>query len=125
LGGPSDLCDAPERYLPLAEVERAVLPEQSGVVTRIDTRAVGLAIMGLGGGRRSASDRIDFAVGVSDVAGVGEAVDRERPLARVFARDRGAAEAAANELRAAIVVGAGGAAVQTSASPISARVVAG
>ncbi|MBC8073778.1 MAG: thymidine phosphorylase, partial [Deltaproteobacteria bacterium] len=61
LGGPSDLCDAPERYLPLAEVELAVVPEQAGVVTRIDTRAVGLAIMGLGGGRRSAADRINFA----------------------------------------------------------------
>jgi thymidine phosphorylase len=120
LGGPSDLCEDPARYLPLAEIELEVFPSTAGVLARIDTRAVGLTIMGLGGGRRSAADRIDPAVGVSNVAGLGERVDAERPLARVYARDPGAAQAAAEALRRAMIVAESSA--DGSASPILARI---
>ncbi|HWB78876.1 MAG TPA: thymidine phosphorylase [Nannocystaceae bacterium] len=120
LGGPTDLVEDPTRHLPLAEVVLDATPERAGVVTRVDTRAVGLCVMGLGGGRRHASDRIDFAVGLSHVAGLGEAVDTQRPLARIYARDRAAAEAAVAELRRAMTVG--DAPASSPSSAISARV---
>lgn len=104
LGGPRDLCDAPERHLPLAEIELAAPPARAGVVAHVDTRAVGLVVMGLGGGRKSAADRIDFGVGLVDVAGIGEAVGPDRPLARIYARDRDAAETAARDLALAMRV---------------------
>jgi thymidine phosphorylase len=76
------------------------------VVREIDTRAVGVAVIELGGGRRRAADPIDHAVGFTDLAGIGAAVHASRPLARVHARTDGAADAGAEALRAAYTIGA-------------------
>jgi thymidine phosphorylase len=106
LGGPGDLLDAPQRHLPAAPVVQPVLPARSGIVAAIDVRAVGLAVVALGGGRRHEAAAIDHAVGLSDVAGPGEPVGPdERPLAAVLARDEAAARRAAAALREAVAVG--------------------
>src|ERR671928_1204922 len=47
----------------------AALPEREGVVTAVDVRAVGLAVVGLGGGRAHEAQTVDHAVGLSEVAG--------------------------------------------------------
>ena len=49
---------------------------RSGKVEAIDTRAFGLAVIELGGGRRVAADKIDHAVGLTALAGKGDAVRR-------------------------------------------------
>jgi thymidine phosphorylase len=103
LGGPADLLDAPERHLAAAPVRREVTGGP-GVVTRIDVRALGLVVMELGGGRRRETDEIDPAVGLSDVAGLGEDAAR---LAVVHARDESAAATAEDAIRAAIETGEG------------------
>jgi len=105
LGGPGGIVDAPDAHLPAAPLEVAVEPEREGVVREIDVRALGIAVMRLGGGRRRAEDAIDHAVGLSDVASIGEAVGPERPLCRVHARREAEARAAAATVRAAIEVG--------------------
>ena len=102
LGGPSDLVERPEAHLPEAPVQRAAKPERPGVVAGMDCRAVGLAVTGLGGNRRREDDVIDYAVGLTDVAHIGDVVDAERPLAIVHARDEAGAEEAERALRAAI-----------------------
>ena len=108
LGGPSDLLEAPERHLRAAPVVRAVEPGESGAVVAVDVRAVGLAVVGLGGGRARESDPVDHSVGFTEVAALGERVGPgERPLALVHARDDASAERAADALRAAFVVGDG------------------
>jgi thymidine phosphorylase len=66
---------------------------------------LGRIVVELGGGRRSAEDPIDSAVGLADVRGLGEQVDADRPLAVVHARSRADAETAARALRAAVTVG--------------------
>jgi len=104
LGGPADLLEHPERHLPSAPVVLSVVPTQTGVVTGVDVRAVGMAVVGLGGGRARTSDRIDPAVGLSEVAALGEAVGADRPLAMVHARNDSDAEVAARALRAAYTV---------------------
>ena len=72
----------------------------------IDVREVGVAVLELGGGRRREDDGVDHAVGLTDVAGLGEEVGPGgRPLAVVHARDEAAAERAAARLRAAFAVG--------------------
>jgi thymidine phosphorylase len=101
LGGPADLLDKPDSHLARAPVTRAVLPGRSGIVTRIETRAVGLAVVALGGGRARADDAIDHAVGLADLAGLGQGVGPDRPLAVVHARDERGAESAAAAIRAA------------------------
>jgi thymidine phosphorylase len=105
LGGPPDLLERPDRRLPKAPVRLAVTPERAGVVTRIDARMLGLAVVALGGGRRRAEDPVDPAVGLADVAGLGDAVGRDRPLAVVHTRSMADAEAAARTVRSAMTVG--------------------
>ncbi|NEZ03942.1 thymidine phosphorylase [Wenzhouxiangella sp. XN201] len=105
LGGPSDLLDHPDQYLPEAPVIRDVEAGQSGYVTDIDVRAIGLAVVDLGGGRRRAGDRIDPAVGLSGLIQIGEDAGPDRPLARVHARTADEAERAAETIRRACRIG--------------------
>jgi thymidine phosphorylase len=106
LGGPGDLLEAPTRHLPTAAVTVAVEPASPGMVSSVDVRAVGLAVVGLGGGRVRESDPVDHSVGLTEVAAPGERVGPgERPLAVVHAPDGGAAERAATAVRDAYVVG--------------------
>ncbi|HZH25720.1 MAG TPA: thymidine phosphorylase [Azospirillaceae bacterium] len=105
LGGPKDFIEVPQTYLAEAPVVREVRTTADGVVTAVDTRALGLAVVALGGGRTRPQDPVDPAVGLVDVAGRGEAVGPGgRPLAIVHARDEDAAERAAQAVRAAVTV---------------------
>ena len=104
LGGPRDLLERPDRYLPRAPVELAVKPESAGFVERVDARSLGLIVVELGGGRRRGEDTIDPSVGLADVRGVGDAVDAERPIAIVHARSTADAEIAVKRLRDAVTV---------------------
>ena len=51
LGGPADFLEKPEKHLKAAPVIRPVMADGTGTVTEIDTRAVGIAVVALGGGR--------------------------------------------------------------------------
>ncbi|HEY4191622.1 MAG TPA: thymidine phosphorylase, partial [Mesorhizobium sp.] len=62
LGGPSDFIERADKYLPRAAVEFAVRATESGFVTGIETRNIGLAVVELGGGRRRPDERIDHSV---------------------------------------------------------------
>jgi thymidine phosphorylase len=104
LGGPADLVEHPDRYLVRAPITLPVLPERPGVITRMDARAIGLIVTRLGGGRQRADDDIDLAVGLTDVRGIGDVVDHDRPIAVIHGRSHGAAEAAAHALRKAVTV---------------------
>ena len=58
------------------------------MVSAVDVRAVGIAIVNLGGGRAREDDVVDHSVGLTDVAALGERVDPgARPLAILHARD--------------------------------------
>jgi thymidine phosphorylase len=105
LGGPSDLVERPELYLPRAKMRMEVTPSRPGFVQAMDVRAVGMVVLSIGGGRRRAQDRIDPAVGLSGVAGIGERVGPDRPLAIVHAQSDEDARMAAADLATAIKVG--------------------
>jgi thymidine phosphorylase len=106
LGGPSGLLEDPDRHLRAAPVVREVEPPEAGIVTAIDGRAVGVAIIGLGGGRARETDPIDHSVGLTEVAALGERVGPgERPIALVQARDEESFVRAAQALRAAYALG--------------------
>jgi thymidine phosphorylase len=108
LGGPSDLVEAPDRYLRAAPVLRAVEPAEAGTVSGVDVRAVGMAVVALGGGRARETDPVDHSVGFTEVAALGELVGPgRRPLALVHARDEASAERAADGLRHAVTLGDG------------------
>lgn len=105
LGGPSDLLERSHEHLVLAPVELAVEPPTRGFVTEMDVRAIGLAIVAMGGGRRRADDQIDPAVGLSAVRGRGAEVGPGAPLAVVHARDEAQAQACASALLEAVTLG--------------------
>ena len=102
LGGPDDLLEAPDRHLRTAAVTVEAEPAEAGIVSAVDVRAVGLAVVALGGGRVREDDAVDHAVGLTDIAAPGEDVaPGGRPLAVVHAADLEAAARAKQALRAA------------------------
>ncbi len=106
LGGPTDLVDAPSRHLADAPVVQPIEPTAPGTVSSIDVRAVGIAIVNLGGGRAREDDVVDHGVGLTEVAALGERVEPGgRPLALVHARDEDSARRAADAVRAAYRLG--------------------
>jgi thymidine phosphorylase len=103
-GGPADILQKPDIYLKAASLVRPVFSDQPGFVTAIDTRAVGTAVVQLGGGRRCAGDCIDPSVGFSSISTLGQPVDQHTPLAVIHAADEAAWAQAAGQIRAAMKV---------------------
>ena len=105
LGGPADLIAHPDKYLVAAPVIIAVPALRDGSIVEIDTRAIGMAVVGLGGGRRRAADSIDFAVGFSEIVALRGRVTCGEPLAVVHARTPEDANVALMTLQKAILIG--------------------
>ncbi|MBV8473781.1 MAG: thymidine phosphorylase [Hyphomicrobiales bacterium] len=120
LGGPPDFLAKARKLLPAAPTVLPAPAERAGFVTAIDVRAVGIAVVELGGGRARAADTIDPAVGFTQLAGLGAEVSPDAPLAMVHARDDARALAAAERLRAAYQIG--DAPPLAQADPVIARV---
>jgi thymidine phosphorylase len=83
LGGPAGFVANYDEHLAKAPVTKAV--HASGYLAAVDVRAVGNAIIELGGGRRKVGETLDLSVGFSDVARIGTLLDSETPLAVVHA----------------------------------------
>jgi thymidine phosphorylase len=105
LGGPGDFVEQMDRHLIPAPIIRDIPAPDAGVVAEIDTRAVGMAVVALGGGRRQPSDKIDHAVGFDRLVGLGARVEADMPLARIHARDEASARDAVQRLVAAYRIG--------------------
>ena len=71
---------------------------------RIDSAGLGQAVVRLGGGRLRDGDRVNPSVGLSDIAGIGEEVSDDLPLALVHAASDADAEAAIAAVQAAYVI---------------------
>ncbi len=105
LGGPADILERAGKRLARAPVVADVAAARDGFVEAIDTRAVGLAVVALGGGRVSPEQAIDPAVGFDRLLPVGAAAGRGDPIARVHATSAAAATASAAALAAAFSIG--------------------
>ncbi len=99
LGGPTDFVERYANYLPKAPVVMPVLATKAGMVSAIDARGVGLAVIGLGGGRTRADQKIDHAVGFEGLAAIGSKVAAGEPIAMVHARHQDDANNAAAALK--------------------------
>ncbi len=103
LGGPRDVLKS-HAMVP-APVQRDVPAPRDGQVLRVDVRALGLAIVALGGGRQRADAAIDPRVGLTCAAAPADRLVRGQPLARVHAADEAAADAACAAISAAYTLG--------------------
>ncbi len=101
LGGPADIIDNYQKFLPTAAVTLAVYAVDAGYVAAVDAFAVGNAVIELGGGRRALGDKLDLSVGLTNVAPIGSTVDQERPLAIIHASSEDTANVAAAMIREA------------------------
>ncbi|HEJ9138124.1 thymidine phosphorylase [Serratia marcescens] len=102
--GPIDFVERYDSYLPAATLSKPVYAEKLGIVSAMDTRALGMAVVALGGGRRRASDAIDYSVGLTEVARLGEKVDAQQPLAMIHANDEESWQQAADAVRSAMTL---------------------
>ncbi|WP_116086676.1 thymidine phosphorylase [Tropicimonas sp. IMCC34011] len=106
-GGPGDFAERWAEILPQSSVTLEVSAEEAGVITAIDGRALGRAVIGLGGGRLRDGDRIDHSVGFTALARIGDAAGPGHLLGRIHARSPEQADRAAAELRALVTIGEG------------------
>jgi thymidine phosphorylase len=106
LGGPADLVERPDAHLAAAPVVVPAPALESGYASATDCRGLGLAVVGLGGGRVRPQDAIDFAVGLTDLVELGTRIEVGQPLAMVHARTREAAEQAVRQVQAAYRIAA-------------------
>lgn len=102
LGGPIGFMEEFDDHLPTAKVIRDVVAPGEGFVQAIDTRAIGVAVVEIGGGRRDVADAIDPSVGYDRLIGLGALVEPGDVIGRVHAADDAAADHAAMALQAAI-----------------------
>ncbi len=105
LGGPSDFCDRYEAYLPQAAVIAPVFPLERGVVASMDLIAIGMSVVGLGGGRIRPIDAIDHSVGLEKIVHIGDRVDKQTPLCIVHAKDQESFHEAQKRIQRAVQIG--------------------
>jgi thymidine phosphorylase len=105
LGGPPDMAHDWHTHLPKAPVVGEVTAPKSGFISSIDGEALGLAVVGLGGGRRVETDRVDPSVGLAEVVGLGVQVNRGDPLCVLHAATEDQAVEAATAVQAAFTIG--------------------
>jgi pyrimidine-nucleoside phosphorylase len=102
-GGDAHVLDDPAR-LPQASVRHVVRSPRRGVVTSFDVRAIGLAAVELGAGRRTLGSAIDPAVGIFLTAKPGDPIDSGEAFATIHAATRESAAAAETTLLSAVRV---------------------
>ncbi|MGH7582212.1 MAG: thymidine phosphorylase [Gemmatimonadales bacterium] len=103
-GGDPAVVDDPGR-LPAAPVRRNVLAPRDGIVSQVEPRALGRAIIELGGGRREVNDTILPDVGLDVAARPGHPIARGDIAVVIHARTDADADRAEAAVRDAIVIG--------------------
>ena len=115
LGGPADFIERMKNHLPKASVVRPVPADRDGSIVAIDARKIGMAAVGLGGGRSHPKDAVDPSVGFTELRRIGDWVSHDEPLAVVHAASDAEAEIAGRALRSAYSLGERDAASPSSA----------
>ena len=105
LGGPTDFLEKSDQYLAPAPTIVPVFKKSVGEqrIAQIDVRALGNAVVELGGGRKRSQDIIDHSVGLSAIKGCGEKVDCNEPLMMVHAKSQADAERAIARIHDTII----------------------
>jgi len=91
--------------LPQAKEVEVYAAPRTGVVTAVDPRTIGRAVVAMGGGRIKVEDEVDPTVGFVITVKPGDKVLAGEPIASVFARDPDGMKLGFEALERAIVVG--------------------
>ncbi len=120
-GGPNHILSSLSKNVKVAEHTYAVTSDHAGYVAEQDTRAIGMAVVAMGGGRTDPSAKIDRAVGLVDIVQVGDRIEKGDPIAVVKAHDQATAERAAEEVKSAIKLSD----TQVELAPVVAEIIEG
>jgi thymidine phosphorylase len=104
LGGPKDLLERGSVYLSRRLVIKEFRAARSGYLSRMNARAIGVALIDLGGGRRRTTDTIDVGVGFWGFCPVGTKLATGDIIAMVQANDEAAADRAVAALEQAVFI---------------------
>ncbi len=91
-----------DKGLPLAPTMLDWLSEKSGFLGSIDTEAVGMILVSMGGGRMRAEDSIDPSVGIRFFKQLGDTIKKGEPILRIYARNAAEASVALEGLKEAV-----------------------
>jgi thymidine phosphorylase len=105
LGGPSDFAGNWKSHLTAAPVIRPILAPHDGFIATYATREIGLAVIGLGGGRLRPDDGVDHRTGFSAILPRGTRVEKGEPLAFVHAANENAAARGAAAYLECVTIG--------------------
>ena len=84
LGGAKDFVENPKKYLPQAHYQKPIFAESDGYVCAMDTRAIGVSIIKLHGGRSIPGQKLDLSTGYTEFAQIGDTMEAGKtPLAIV------------------------------------------
>ncbi len=100
-GGDVRFVDEPTRFA-RARIVQPVAASSAGYLSSVAADEIGLAVVGLGGGREQKGQQIDHAVGVVMQVRIGDRVEVGQPLFTVHAQRDSDAQAAAKRILAAL-----------------------
>ena len=103
-GGDVSVLDAPDKFQK-AKFSRPLLAAESGYLVQMNTEMVGNASVGLGAGRITKEDVIDFAAGIVLHKKTGDKVEAGECLATLYADQEEKFDAAEEMFRAALTFG--------------------
>ncbi|GHG08443.1 thymidine phosphorylase [Thalassotalea marina] len=92
LGGPSDFIENPWRLMQRAQVVKDIVAPSAGYIASMQTFDIGMAIVGMKGGRTANGQQIDHSVGFDRVLPVGTKVNKGDCIARIHASNTEQAE---------------------------------
>lgn len=104
LGGPVDFVEKADTYLPQAAIKRPIFAEKAGFVKAMDTRAVGLAVIALKGGRTIPGEKLDLSTGFTNFVQIGDKIDAKTPLAVVNCQNESQYEAVRKNIIKAVEI---------------------
>nr|WP_081773930.1 thymidine phosphorylase [Ahrensia sp. 13_GOM-1096m] len=105
LGGPADIMQNYDEYLPRAAVIRDIPAPANGFIADIKTRSIGVAVVEMGGGRRAGGDKIDYSVGFSRLKKIGDKIEKGQPLCTIHAKSEADADKAQTTILEAYRIG--------------------
>jgi len=102
LGGPKNFIEKPWDCMTKANVIVEVKAAQHGYIAQMDTRAIGMSVVGLGGGRTAPAQQVDHTVGFDRILPLGVQVNRGEVVARVHAKNEDDANRAIEQFNYAL-----------------------
>ena len=84
LGGPRSFLTSYKKDLNINLKIEEVLSNKNGWIKEINSRKLGLLLIELGGGRKQIDDKINYYVGYDNVLGIGDYVDKNTPIIKIF-----------------------------------------